>query len=196
MTHAFRRALRRVGVRVYRVLARELSSGAAPAPPGIEMRLLLPSDANLFSASPGLGLTEDKVPAAFQRGEVCVGAFAGGELVAYGWFAYQAAPHVEGIWMDFDRRAIYIYRAFVHPAWRGRGIAPALYRFADELFVRNGRSVVLICVEGDNRASVRAAERSGARTAGHTGYVHLFGKLLTVRSPGAARVGFRFYRGD
>lgn len=190
------RALRHLGIFAFRVLTRPLATAAPRLPRGFEFRLFEPQDLIARCADPALELAESTARAALARGEVCVGALHSGKLAGYAWFAYRPAPHVAGVWMAFDRQAIYVYRAFVHPAHRGLGVAPALYRFADQRFIREGRRLALICIEAGNRPSIIAAERSGARGAGFAAYFQARGGFFAVRSPGAARLGFRFYLGD
>ena len=96
--------------------------------------------------------------------------------------------------MAFDRGAIYIYRALVRPEYRGRGIAPALYRAADRLFLENGRRSALICIETANLSSLRAAERSGSRIAGFAAYFAAGPAFIAFSTAGARAMGFRFYR--
>jgi predicted GNAT family acetyltransferase len=156
------------------------------------LRVIEPHEAGRF-AQPGLEVDVGKARAGFARGEVCAGVLHGDALVGYAWFARDAAPHIGGIWMDFDREAIYVYRAFVKREFRGRGIAAALYRAADARFMRAGRRYAILCIEVGNRPSFAAAQRSGATLAGSAGYWRAFGRFVALRSRGAANVGFRFF---
>ena len=99
--------------------------------------------------------------AAYAAGGVCVGARQAGALIGYVWFAFEAAPHVAGIWVALAG-AIYRYKALVLRQHRGKGIAPALYRFADHLFEGMGREAVVNCIATHNFASTAASLRSGA----------------------------------
>lgn len=185
------RLLPRVGIFAYRVFSRPLSVAVPALPAGIDFRVLAPQDIALFTDAE-LEVDESKARAALARSEVCVGALHAGALAGYAWFAREAAPHIGGIWMDFDREAIYTYRAFVKSAFRGRGIAQALYQFADARFIQAGRRYTILCIEVGNKASRAAAKRSGARAVGYAGYVRAAGRILPFRSRGAGSVGFRF----
>ena len=193
MTAFLGRLARRVGVQAYRVLCRPLSRVPAEPPAGIVLRPLDEQVMLEHCADPELQLSAQKSKAAFSRGETCIGALDGGRLAGYAWFAFRAAPHVNGIWMDFDPRVIYTYRAFVRPGYRGRRIAPALYRFADLHFLERGRTFAALCIELDNQPSLIAAQRSGARTIGFVAYLHAGGRLLSLRTSGAKGIGYRFY---
>lgn len=180
------------GLHAYQVFVRPLSPSPPPLPAGITLRIIDDRQLGRFGDA-ALELDEVKASAAFARGEVCVAALLEDSLVGYAWFAQKAAPHVGGIWMDCDRQAVYVYRAFVKPEARGRGIAPALYRFADRQFMNAGRRYAVLCIEFGNRASLSAAVRSGAGRVGRAGYWQGFGGFVPYRSRGAAAVGFRFF---
>lgn len=193
ITRLLLRLARAAGVRAYRVMSRPLAALAVAPPAGIAIRPIGEAELIAHCADSELGLSAAKSRASFSRGEVCIGAFDGAKLAGYAWFAFQPAPHTDGLWMDFDRRAVYTYRAFVRPGHRGRGIAPALYRCADAVFLERGRSLAILCIELGNRASLVAAERSGARFAGFTFYVRTAGRLVGLRSEGVRKLGYRFY---
>ena len=146
-----------------------------------------------YCADSEIRLTPDKAKAGYSRGEVCIGAFDGEELAGYAWWTTAPAPHSDGIWMRFDSRAVYIYRAFVRPEYRGRGIASALYCFADSIFLERERTMALMCIALENQASLRAALRSGAQPAGYCAYLCRGALFLQARSPGAKRAGYAFY---
>ena len=192
MTGMLTRLARRLGVRVYCLLSRPLHDAPSAPPPGVALRLVPEEEMLARCADPDFGFPRQKAAAAYSRGELCVAAFAGNALAGHVWFASAPAPHTDGLWMAFDGRAVYTYRAFVGPRYRGLGIAPALYRFADRIFLERGRSAVLLCVERDNVASLRAAQRSGARPVGYCAYLRAGPLFLHWRTPGARRVDFRF----
>ena len=130
----------------WQVCARALEDAPPPAPEGVAIRRLQRQEDLRHFAQPHIRLGEAKARAGFARGEICIGAFAGSSLVGYAWFACDPAPLRDGLWMMYDPGVVYIYRAFVHPAYRGRGIAPALYRHADPLFLSQGRRTALLCM--------------------------------------------------
>ena len=185
---------RRLGISVYVVMTRPLSTRRHERRQDVEIREVTLVEALVASADPALDLPEAIVRDSMARGDVCVGAFDAGRLIAYAWFAYETTAHLDGIWIGFERPAVYIYKSFVRPEFRGRGIAPGLYLFADRLFVERGRTAAVICMEATNRASVRAAEHSGARLAGFAVYWTAGSRFKSFSSRGAKKIGFRFYR--
>lgn len=185
---------RRLGMFLYVVKARSLST-ETPAPRrDVEFRELSADEAMLASADPALDLPAAAVRGAIARGDTCVGAFDSGSLIAYAWFASDPAAHLDGVWIGFDPRAIYVHKVFVRVESRGRHIAPDLYLFADHLFLDRGRTSAVIAMEATNRASLRAADRSGARTAGFAFYWNAGPLFMCFRSRGVKEIGFRFYR--
>jgi GNAT superfamily N-acetyltransferase len=185
---------RRCGLHVFRVLRTPLDP-AAPRPdsPGIEIRLMSASDITARCGDPGLDLSRDRVREALLRGDVCVGALQNGELIGYVWFAYRTAPHVGGVWVDFPPQAVYRYKSFVRPEWRGKRIAALLYGFANRLFAEKGRQHVLLCIATHNFASIAAATRAGAQTVGHLAYWQLGRRFLSFHSGAVVRQGLRFF---
>ena len=186
---------RRGGVHLYRVFQRKLDGAAAwPFPEGYEPIALPRAEALSACANPELELSEPNVRAAYAAGGVCVGARHTGALVAYVWFALAAAPHVGGIWVKVPPKAVYRYKALVLRAHRGKGIAPALYRFADSLFVKTGRDLVVNCIATHNFASIAASLRSGAQALGYVGYWQKGERFVAFHSPAVRSLGLRFYR--
>ena len=194
--HAFamRQLARNGGLQVFRVFHRRLDGGQASAAvlPGLEIRPLSQTEV-LGHCKASLDLSEQAVRAAFGRGGVCVGALKGEALAGYAWFALDRAPHVNGVWVEVPSQAVYRYKAFVHPAYRGRGVAPALYRFADRLFAGSGREYVVNCIATHNFSSIAASKSSGAMTLGFLGYWQRGRRFVAFHSPAVQRFGLRFY---
>lgn len=189
------RALARyAGLRAF-VFFRRALDPATPArlPGGVEVRMLGEGDLAPVCHRSELELTAEKVSAAYARGDLCAGAYDSGELVAYCWFAFAPAPHLDGVWADFHRQGVWIYKSLVLPSHRGRSIAPALYRFTDGPCVERGRSFSICCIESHNRPSVAAIRRAGYEAAGYAGYLRRGTKVLPLTSPAASRMEVRFF---
>jgi ribosomal protein S18 acetylase RimI-like enzyme len=183
---------RYAGLRVFRVFGRRLRAWAGAAAQDIDCRLLPEHEVLALCADPALDLLPAKVKAAYRRGDLCVGAFQQGEFAGYCWFALSPAPHMDGAWLEFPDHVVYTYKSYVRPAFRGRGIAAALYGSADAHFVERGRSHAVICVETHNEPSLAAARRCGFDAAGYAAYVR-GGRLLAWCSGAAAGYGLRFF---
>ena len=185
---------RGAGIYLLRVAVRPLS-GFARSPGGraVACRLLRDAEVELWTSDRTLELARDMVHAALARGDVCVGAFDGDRLVGYEWIAFGSTPHVAGLWVEFRASDCYIYRKFVHPDYRGLGIASLLDAEANRIAARHNRERVICCIDLNNSASWRSALRTGGRRAGYVGYLACFGRLLPFRSAGALAQGLRFY---
>jgi ribosomal protein S18 acetylase RimI-like enzyme len=189
-----RRLARHARVRMFRIFVRKLDpEGGAPPQPRFDYRWLPLNDALALCKDASLDLGEAKVRAAYGRGDRCIGAFDRARLAAYCWFATAAAPHMDRAWLDFPPALVYTYKSYVRPAYRGRGIAAAMYRAADAVFRERGCREAVICVESHNWASVAAAARAGFEPAGYAAYTD-GARLRVWRSAAAARYGLRFYR--
>jgi GNAT superfamily N-acetyltransferase len=187
---------RRAGLNVFRVLSQALASSPQREPAGMEVRTLDASEL-LPHCSLELDLTPTMVREAARRGDVCVGALSSGQLAGYVWFARQEAPHVRGVWVRVPEQAIYRYKAFVRPEWRGRRIAPALDAFAARLFRSSGRDCFVTCIATHNFSALRASKVSGARELGTLGYWQAGSRFVAFHSAAVRRLGLRFYfRGD
>jgi GNAT superfamily N-acetyltransferase len=185
---------RHAGFRAFRFFRRALDP-ATPAslPDGVEVRMLGEGDLARLCQRPELDLRTEKIAAAYARGDLCAGAYDSGELAAYCWFAFAPVPHLDGVWADFHRQGVWIYKSLVLPSHRGRGIAPALYRFTDGLCVERGRSFSICCIESHNRASIAAIRRAGYASAGYAGYLRRGTRVLAVSSPAASKMAVRFF---
>lgn len=144
-----------------------------------------------FGAEAALDLVASKVRESFARGDLCVGALEGAKLVGYCWFAFSAAPLLDGVWIDFPAQLVYTYKSYVCPAFRGRGVAARLYCFPDPILRERGRTAAFIIVESHNRPSISAARRSGFASAGMAGYVLRDGGIVSWRSSLARRGAIR-----
>lgn len=187
-----RRLARHAGLRVFRIFGRRLEAGTQGRAGPFDYRFMSEGDALPLCADASLDLTASKVRAAYGRGDLCVAAFERENLAGYCWFALSAAPHMDRAWLDFPSRLVYTYKSYVRPAFRGRGIAAAMYRFADPVFLERGCKTALICVESHNWPSIAAARRGGFAAAGYAAYIG-GGRLRAWCSRTAAGYGLRFY---
>jgi ribosomal protein S18 acetylase RimI-like enzyme len=189
-------AARRGGLQLLRVFSRPLAPAARGAPPaGLEVRPLGEDELVAHSRDASLELREAMIRAAYRRGGVCLGALDGATLAGYVWFAYDLAPHIDGVVaVAVPPRAVYRYKALVRPAYRGRGIARAIYDMADPHVARAGRESVVDCVAPQNRPSVAATLKSGSRPLGMLGYWRAGPLFAAFHSPAVRRLGLRFHR--
>ena len=186
---------RRAGLRLFRLFSRPLERKHTEQLANSGLRVLSLPDVLDLCRDPQLDLRHDAVAAAYARGDFCAAAFDGHALGGYCWFAFAPLPHLDGVWVRFAGSVAWVYKSLVRPSHRGRGIAPALYRFADEACLDRGRSHSIICVESHNRPSVGAALRAGYRPCGYGGYVVGGKRLLAWSSPAAKERAVAFLLG-
>lgn len=188
------RLARYAGLRFFRLFSKALKGrnpGSKP-PAGIEFQMLGEGPLCRHAVDPELDLSAARVKAACARGDVCVAATHRGGLAGYCWFAFEPLPHLDGVWVRFPENTVWTYKSFVRPAYRGLGIAPKLYDFAESLGPERGRDGSLICVESHNAPSVGAARRAGYEDSGRAGYVRRGAMFLGWYSqwPKSKGVGF------
>ena len=183
------------GLHVFRVFHRRIDPSAPwRFPEHYDLALLSRADAVAQCGDPALELSEASVRAAYERGGACIGAWRGAQLAGYVWFAFDTAPHLQGVWVEVPPHAIYRYKAFVRPEHRGKGLAPGLYRFADRVFADRGREVVVNCIATHNVLSIAASRRSGAQPLGYLGYWLRGERYVSFHSRAVRRFGLRFCR--
>jgi len=192
------RLVRHAGFRLFRFFARPLNPDAAPpSPPTASIRLLPEADVVALCADPELDLRQDSVQAAFQRGDLCIGAFDGSAIAGYCWLAFAPLPHLDGVFVEFAGDIVWTYKSLVRHSHRGRGIASALYRHADGICLERSRSRSLICVESHNVPSIAAALRAGYENAGSAAYVRRGPFFADWYSAGLVqRLGLSFFVPD
>ena len=179
-------------LRVFRIFRRVLGCGRlGEGGAALQYRLMREEELLAFCAEPALDLPAPKVRESYARGDLCVGALEGPNLVGYCWFAFSAAPLLDGVWIDFPAHLVYTYKSYVRPGFRGRGIAARLYCFPDTIVQERGRTAAFITVESHNRPSISAAKRSGFASAGTAGYLIRDEQILSWRSSLARRSAIR-----
>ncbi len=185
---------RSLGIHFYYMLVRPLAARSfAGAPPcGRAYRILEVQDLASCCADPELALREAAVRAALRNGNVCVGALEQGRLVAYVWYAFDSAAHVDGVRVRVGPRLRYAYKLHVRPSHRGRGIARELLARGSELCPGRGRELGLCFVAPDNTPSLRAFAAAGWRRAGYAGYLKWRGRFRALASASARRAGAGF----
>jgi hypothetical protein len=173
----------------------------APAP-GISVRAATRAELLRAAQDPIMELDPATVDAALRRGDICVAAFDSTRehvsdperLVSYAWRSFTTAPHVEGLWVTFERPHRYGYKSLTLPDYRGRHLQDLVSYYTDALCLERGFRYGLAIIETHNFASIASNLRRGSRVVGWAGYVKLFGRVFPFRSSGARRHTFRFVK--
>ncbi len=151
-----------------------------------EFRLLTLEDALEASQNPALDLPSNFVRAAFERNDVCFGAYEKENLVAYAWRSLTCAPVTNGLWVRVDsQHHRYGYKALVLPEYRGMRLNTSLRRFSDAYFIERGIKKSIADIDLHNLSSQAAHGRdSGRKRLGFAGFVSIRGRYLTFRTKG------------
>ena len=178
---------------VLQVRAQDPDAAVPALPPGVSLRIASREELLRASADLTLALAPESIEAALDRGDLCVAAFEGDRLIAYVWRAFGPTPAEDGLWITVPKPFRYGYKSFTRPDYRGRHIQQALSFATDRLCLERGFTQGLSYVETHNYPSLMSNLRHGNRTVGHLGYFTWFGRHLTFRTPGARRLGVRFF---
>lgn len=142
----------------------EPAAAVASAP--FEVRVLDRSDLARYGREVLYGISARFLDGIAARDDLCVAAFSAGQLVSYRFFALQPTDIDAHLRFHFPPGWIYAYKAFTHPAWRGR-------RLHREVFLRSLPEVsrwlpgsgaplgFVTLVLSDNEASAKALARVG-----------------------------------
>ena len=186
-----------LGLHLYGVHAGPHGAGGEmpTLPPDFDLHILAPHEIWGHVNRPGLDFREPSVAAALARGDVCVGAFNRGQLVAYTWRALRGpVPHTGGWEVTWNPGLVYRYKALTLPEYRGLHINEALGKTVDGYLAAQGHSMGVAFVETHNLSSMRTLVRKGRRLIGYAGYVQRFGLFVPFRMPGCGQLGFAFRR--
>jgi len=136
-------------------------------------------------SNPNLNMSEAFLQSAFRRGDICVGAFDQGRLVAYAWRTLDQAP-VEGeVWLKIVRPACrYGYKALVLSEYRGQRLNRTVRSFYDREMVAMGILQNVAYIDLHNLASMRSHQGLRRERIGYAGYFRRRRVWTTFRTPG------------
>ncbi len=191
-----RRLQKHCGIRLFAINTRPFKADAPVTvlPDGHSIRYLDSTDLEAVYAKPALAITPAMAQAARDRGDVCIGYFAGGQLVSYYWCAFGATPMEDGWWVRFPAGYAYSYKGLTLPSYRGQHLQHRLTEVNERTQSRRGCHDNIEYIAVHNFASRTSSARSGNRTIGYAGFVRWRGIRRAFHSPGARRLGFRIFR--
>jgi GNAT superfamily N-acetyltransferase len=86
---------------------------------------------------------------------------------AYAWAAWTGpVPVMSGFAVDVPEHAVYVYKAFTDPAYRGRGYLGECLKAIEHAAAERKRRTVMALIEVHNRSSRRAFRRAGFTRCG------------------------------
>ena len=188
-----RRLARLAGLRFFRFLDRSIEPSPVSARTAVDLGFASERQVLDLCGDPQLDLKAANVTAAFARGDLCVAAHDRDQLAGYSWVAFEPLRHLDDVWVRFGPDVAWIYKSFVLPQYRGRGIAASLYRFTDAACRDRRRTRAIICVESHNAPSIRAAQKAGFSDAGSGGYLRRGPLFVDRYSSSVSRHGVAFF---
>jgi hypothetical protein len=134
--------------------------------PGYEVRVASESEILRAAQDNSDELSVEFVRQAFLRGDICIAAFSGNQLVSYGWCSEKATLLSEDLLLTLGPGYFYGYKANTLRLHRGKGLHAAVTTYAGrELAARNGKGMIGY-VNATNDRSLTSATRSGKLRAG------------------------------
>lgn len=187
-----------LGIHVFVIRGRHTTSEAScPIKrPGIELRRVEVDTLMQSVDDPQLGLDQQFVDAALERGDIPFGAFDETLLVAYTWRTISIAPHEDDVWVRAIRPYSYAYKSFTQKEYRGNHILPALILYADDEMLKLGFSHRVGFIAVTNFSSLAVGRYIHSHNFGYAGYLKWFGRLIAFRTRGVAETGFEFIEHD
>ena len=161
---------------------------------GLEMRVITPDELRASCNDQRLLLDPAFVEPAIERGDVAVGGFVDGELVAYAWRSTTAAPHTQDLWVRVGKPYCYSYKSFTRPTWRGRRLGPALLNFSDKVMLGQGFTHRAGFIATTNFPNLEATKYMRCEIVGRSAYIAIFGRFANFSSRGIKETGFEFFR--
>ena len=186
-----------LGLWIYRVNIRQLGEPAPHhdrVPEGITtVRALTEADLLEGMKDDDLDLDPAFIRGALARGDRSWGAFEGDKLVGYTWRSSSIAPFRDDLWIKIGHPLHYVYKSYTRTTHRGKGIHIAITRVADRQMLETGRPSEVGFIDISNIQSLRAARSLGRHKVGWAGYLKLFGRCFTFRTPGVAATRSEFF---
>ncbi len=188
-----------LGLWIYRVNIRHLGAPAKPGRhadrvlEGITVRLLTEADLLEGAKDDDMELEPAFIRSALARGDLSWGAFEGDKLVGYTWRSPARAPFRGDLWIRIGHPLHYVYKSFTRTTHRGKGIHIAITRVADQHMLEMGRPAEVGFIDISNIQSLRAARSLGRHKVGWAGYLKIFGRCFTFRTPGVAATQSEFF---
>ena len=155
----------------------------------VEMRLLGPEDVEAYARFRGLPVEHVTARRRFEKGDACIAAWLGDEIVSAGWYSFGTA------WVDDIGRGLRLapgevfgYDLYTAESHRGLGVASQRGRWAADYLRAEGFRTVVAGISPQNLPVRGPARKLGYDTLGRAGFLRL-GPLRRdfVRPEGGSR---------
>ncbi len=161
-------------------------------PTGYRGTILTDSQLSQFSKLPEYDLPQTFVDQASAKGDQCYALFRGETLGAYQWYSTEATDYGRhGMKVKFSNDYVYMYKAFTHPAHRGKRLYPiGVTAMLAAYSSRRYRGMVCL-VDINNFASLSSCYRMGFTDCGRIYAAALFNRCFSISDLSARDYGFR-----
>ncbi len=179
---------RHFGIQIWSIHIRMLSETFTMPPEHaarFEFRLLTLEESLQASQNPALDLSPDFIRAAFDRGDVCFGAYENKNLVAYAWRSLNSAPVANGLWfrVECHPRRYYGYKSLTLDEYRGIRLNGSLIRYSDAYFFERGIKGNISYVALHNLSSRASySRRPNQKRIGYAGFICWGKRYWTFRT--------------
>lgn len=161
-------------------------------PPGLTAGFATPEELREFARDPDNELSPQFIEEALARGDQCFAIRDGPTLASYGWYATKPAPiGLPGFVLHFDERWTYMFKGFTHQRHRGQRLHAFGMAMAMRHYRERGFHGLVSYVESTNADSLKSCARLGYREFGSVYLLKVFGRWLTLSTPGCGRFRFR-----
>ena len=167
---AYRLTRRLMKLEIAQVLRLDLAAIRPAKPPAIDLeyRFLGAAEVLAAAADPAADLDLAMTERLQSGRDFCFGAFHGGRLANYSWYALETIEpeHGFGAGLTFPLDTVYLYKAYTLPDYRGQQIHGAALQQAMQFFRQCGITQLIAIVEFANWASLRSHKKLGCQPAG------------------------------
>jgi GNAT superfamily N-acetyltransferase len=166
-------------------------SGTTVTRPQITCTLATRQQLRDLSLSTILDLPSAFVEEACDLGHECYVVCVDGAPACYCWFSSGVTALFGGLEVSCPEGNVYAYKAFTHPAHRGRGLLTRCFATAMHRYAAAGCKGLVTVIERNNVSSVRAFQHCGFSRFGTVFVARPWGRTVIVRDTGTTRFGFR-----
>ena len=97
------------------------------------------------------------------KGDRCILALYNDKIIGYVWIMKDYMELSKKKHIILDKKKVYAYRCFVKKEYRGKRIESALYNHATDLLKKEGKKILILTIDNDNKPALKAISKKKAR---------------------------------
>lgn len=194
--HSFWVVLERLcGLRVDRVYAAAIAQpiDLGPLPEGLQIRVLNREDCHASWCASNHQLSRKFLVDALARGDVGAAVFEGEQVVAFVWRTFSEAPFRGDVWVKVASPAVYGYKAYTDPRYRGMRLSSHLTATLNRICLERGAQNRIAAIVPHNRSSIQAELHRGSRYLGLAVYWQFAGIRRKWLSSAVKAAGYDYF---